>query len=81
MRSSLVRCNGNLLAQQTSYKEVRETIPHQEVMCFGHMLPLVLANDTFKATYHGHMAMLISFYGTMKKIWVPMDAKTKDVEE
>jgi hypothetical protein len=27
------------------------------------------------------MATLKSFYGTMKRLWVHVDAKTKDVEE
>ena len=37
--------------------------------------------DTLETTYPWHIATLKTFYRTTTKLWVPMDAKTKDVEE
>jgi hypothetical protein len=63
-------------------EELEKRFPHQEVMCaLGICYPQYWLNDTFEATYPGHIATLKSFYGTAKKLWVPVDAETEDAEE
>jgi hypothetical protein len=63
-------------------EELEKRFPHQEVMCaLGICYLQYWLNDTFEATYPGHIAKLKSFYGTAKKLWVHVDAKTEDDEE
>lgn len=63
-------------------EELENLFPHQDVMCaLGICYPQYWFIDTFEATYPQYIVTLKSFYRTPKKLWVPMNVETEDVEE